>query len=292
MKRHRGAWLQANGKAYALEPPKGDTMESSINGASAPFAMRPGRRRSDWVSDGLVSGFAATFLFTVLVIAGYWVADWWGDPNGNQLERWFANLHENSITRSTQDSVVIAIGLNLAVGLFWALLYGADGEVRLSGPAWRKGMIYALGPWLLSILLFFPVMGAGIFGKDLGAGPLPVIGNLILHLAYGAALGVLYAVDLDSWLDGSEADHVHNEFAESGAAIGLVVGAPIGLIAAWLVGPSLDRIAGLPVIALLSTVLFSAIGLLVGSFVGIERGAKRWQNGRPAIDQPMMRPQG
>lgn len=272
---------------------QGDTMESSIGAPSNPFAAKSGQRRTDWVANGLVSGFAATFVFTVLTLAGYWLARGLGNAHGNQLERWFYALHENSITRNTQDSVVVAIALNLAIGILLALLYGADGDVRLAGPPWRKGMIYALGPWLLSILVFFPIMGAGIFGKDLGAGPLPVIGNLILHLAYGATLGVLYAVDLESWLDGSEADRVHNQFAESGAAFGLVVGAPIGLLAAWLVGPSLDQIAGLPVLALLSTILFAAVGLLVGSFIGIEQGAKRWQDGRPpTIERPVMPTQG
>ncbi len=36
-----------------------------------------------------------------------------------------------------------------------------------------------------------PAVG-GFFGLGIGAGPLPIIGNLILHLVYGATLGTLY----------------------------------------------------------------------------------------------------
>jgi hypothetical protein len=238
-----------------------------------------GKRREDWIPNSLISGFAATFAMTVVIFAAYWFARVVGDAAGNQLERWLHALASNSLTRSTQDSVVIAIALNLLVGLVWALLYGYDGVVRLSGPNWRKGMIYALGPWLLSIFVFFPIMGAGVLGSDLGAGPLPVIGNLILHLVYGAVLGSLYAVDLESWLDGSEVDLLYNRAAETYAAIGMVIGAPIGLIAAWLAGPSLDGIAGMPIVALLGSILGAALGLMIGSFAGIEAGAKRWSAG-------------
>jgi len=251
-------------------------MQTSRTVATGEYRDEQGKRREDWVPNALISGFAATFTMTIIIFGAYWLARAIGDVNGNQLERWCYNLWDNSLTHSTQDSVIIAIGLNLAVGLIWALLYGYDGVIRLTGPSWRKGMIYALGPWLLSILVFFPIMGAGFLGMDLHAGPLPVIGNLILHLAYGAVLGSVYAVDLESYLDGSEADLRHNRAAEDWAAVGMLIGAPVGLLAAWLLGPSLDEIARLPVIALLGTILGAAIGLMVGSFAGIERGAKLW----------------
>jgi len=248
---------------------------------SGEYRDEHGRRREDWVANSLISGFAATFVLTVAILAGYWLAKAIGDQNGNQIERWFYALHNNSLTRSTEDQVVIAIGLNLLVGLFWALLYGYYGAPRLSGPSWLKGMEFSLVPWLLSIFVFFPIMDAGILGKDLGAGPLPVLGNLLLHLIYGAVLGELYAVDLESWLDGSEADLRVNRTAENGAALGLLIGAPIGLFVAWLIGPSIDDIVGMPIVALLGTLVGAALGLIVGSFVGLERGGKAWDNRSP-----------
>jgi hypothetical protein len=142
-------------------------------------------------------------------------------------------------------------------------------------------MVFALVPFLLSILVFFPIMDAGIFGKDLGAGPLPVLGNLLLHLIYGAVLGGLYAVDLETWLDGSEADLRHNRTAETGAAIGMLIGAPIGLLIAWIAAPHVDEITGTPIVALLGTIVGAALGLIIGSFAGIEREGKAWDKSRP-----------
>src|SRR3954469_17480874 len=114
-------------------------------------------------------------------------------------------------------------------------------------------MVFALVPFLLSVVVFFPIMDAGVLGKDLGAGPLPVVGNLILHLIYGATLGTLYSVDLERWLDGSYADRAFNRKAEQYAAIGLVIGAPVGLLLAWWVAPTLDEVASSAVIGLVGT---------------------------------------
>jgi len=236
-----------------------------------------GRRREDWLPNSLISGFAATFAMTVVILAAYWFARAVGDANGSRIEQWFYALHDNALTRSTEDAVVLAIGLNLIVGVAWALLYGYYGSPSLGGPGWLRGMVFALVPWLLSIVVFFPIMDAGIFGSDLGAGPLPVIGNLLLHLTYGAVLGSLYAVDLESWLDDTDVDLHANRSAEDGAAYGLLIGAPIGLLAAYLIAPSIEEIVGLPIVALLGTLVGAALGLLIGSFAGIERGLDSWQ---------------
>src|SRR5262249_55957411 len=147
-----------------------------------------------------------------------------GDQNGSTIERWFWALTHNPVIDTTQDAIVLAIGANLFMGLVWAVIYRDDAGPRLNGPGRGKGNIFSLGPWLLSIIAFFPIMDGGIFGKDIHAGPLPVIGNLILHLIYGAVLGSLYAIDLEAWLDGSEADRNHAEAQQRGAALGTVVG--------------------------------------------------------------------
>ena len=251
-------------------------MQAGSSVASGEYQDLKGRRREDWLSNALITGFAATIAMTIAVIAGYWVARGLGDETGNTVQQWLYALHNNSLTESTQERVVIAIAANLGIGIGWAILYGYSFAPRLEGPNWRRGMVFSLIPFALSVLIFFPIVGAGILGRDLGAGPLPVAGNLILHLLFGAILGSLYAVDLESWLDGSESDLHHNRSAESGAAYGMIIGAQVGLVLAWQVAPSVEQIASLPIIALLGTVLGAALGLLIGSFAGIDVAGKRW----------------
>lgn len=248
-------------------------MDRPISRASGWLPARE-KRRGDWLTNSLLSGFVATIAMTAVTIAAYGIAKVIGDPSGGTIARWFGGLADNALTDSTNNAVALAIALNLLVGLAWSLAYGADGMRRLTGPGWRRGMIFALVPWLLSITVFFPVMDAGFLGRSLHAGPLPVIGNLILHLVYGAVLGGLYAVDLESWLDGSETDRLHARAAERGAAFGMLVGIPTGLALGWLVRGGFSEFAGRGFVALMAALLGGALGAMSGGFAGIERGGR------------------
>jgi hypothetical protein len=233
--------------------------------------FQPAARRSDWVNDSILSGFVATVVMSTGIEVAYWICRALGAENGNFFEKWLWALTNNPVAETTQDRIAIAIALNVFMGLVWALAYGYFFEPRLSGPGWRKGMIFSLIPWVLSIVAFLPIMGGGFLGKDIGAGPLPVIGNLILHLIYGAVLGWMYTLDIDDWLDGSDADHAHAEGAERGAiagvGVGLVLGGLIGLAAA----PQLDNMGSRGTIVLVSALVGSGICALLGSFYGLER---------------------
>jgi hypothetical protein len=232
-------------------------------------------RRSDWFADSMLSGFVATIVMSAGLEIAFGLSRALGNEKGNFFEKWLWALSHNPITDSTQNRIAIAIGLNLLMGLILAAAYGYYFESILSGPGWQKGMIFSLFPWVLSIVLFLPIMGGGFFGIDIDAGPLPVIGNLILHLIYGATLGWMYTIDIDDWLDGSDADREHAAAAERGAiggvAVGLLAGGVIGLAAST----KLDDLGSRATIALVSALVGSAICALLGSFYGMEHVGPR-----------------
>jgi hypothetical protein len=235
------------------------------------------RRRADWLGDSIVSGFIATFAMTVVMATAYGLARAIGVEDGSRIERWFWALAHNPVIETTQNVIVLAIGVNLLVGLLWAVVYGYDAEPRLAklnAPAWLKGMLFAIPPWLLSIVAFFPIMDGGVLGTDIGAGPLPVIGNLILHLVYGAVLGSVYAIELEAWTDGTEAERRNAEQQLRGAAIGTIAGLVLGLAIGWLVGPSLNDVAGRGMVALIGALSGGALGLSAGSLAGLEFGTR------------------
>lgn len=226
-------------------------------------------RRAEWWRNGIVSGFVATVGMTVVLGASYLLVRVLGDPNGSSIERWFAALADNPVTRQTADAAVVAIGINLLVGWVLALAYARWVEPALSGPGWRKGMLFSLIPFLLSLVVFLPVFGGGLFGASLGAGPLPILGNLVLHLVYGGILGGVYALMLEDGLDGTDDDWgVSNAVvraAGNGVGIGIVVGALVGLLGRSAFAPD-GGTAGVVVIAAL---VGGAIGVTVGALVGL-----------------------
>jgi hypothetical protein len=237
-------------------------------------------RRDDWLADSVLSGFVATFFMTAVIAGAYGLANVLGERSGNLIERWFWALSHNTVTKSTTDEIAIAIALNLVMGIVWACIYGYFVEPRLSGRGWRKGMLFSLLPWLLSIIAFLPILGGGFLGASLKAGPLPVIGNLILHLIYGAVLGSLYSVGVDEWLDDTDDERVNAAAAERGAIIGGLIGAIAGAIIGWLLGPSMSELGGEAMVTLAGALIGAAGGVAVGSFFGMERPLPRDRRSR------------
>src|SRR4051794_39275756 len=229
------------------------------------------QRRADWLPDSLLSGFVATIVMSAGLEVAFGLSRSLGNETGNFFEKWLWALTHNPVIDSTQNRIAIAIGLNLLMGLVFAVAYGYFFEPRLSGPGWRKGMIFSLIPWVLSVVAFLPIMGGGFLGKDIGAGPLPVVGNLILHLIYGATLGWMYTIDIDDWLDGSDADHDYAEAAERGAIGGVIVGLLAGGVIGWAASTRLEDLGSHATITLVSALVGSAMCALLGSFYGMER---------------------
>ena len=227
--------------------------------------------REDWLRAGVLAGFLATFAMSIVLLAAYWLASTIGSADGGVIQRWCWALVNNPVAERTADGVVLAIGANLAMGLLLALVYARYAEPRLHGPNWWRGMQFALVPWLLSLVVFLPLMGGGVLGMDVGAGPLPIIGNLILHLVYGAVLGISYAEATEDWLDDTDIDRGNAAAAERGAAVGLMAGLIPGFVFGWLVAPAFDDLVGRPATAIGLAFIGAAIGLAIGSFVGMSR---------------------
>jgi hypothetical protein len=238
---------------------------------SAPSTSGTGSRRADWLADSVLSGFVATFAMTVVIASAYGLATFIGEEGGTTIERWFWALSHNTLTESTLDAIALAIALNLVMGLVWACVYGYFVEPRLHGPAWRKGLLFSLVPWILSVVAFLPIMGGGFFGADIEAGPLPVLGNLILHLVYGVVLGTVFAIDVEAWLDGTESDRAHAVAAERGAIFGVAIGLVLGAIIGWLAGPQVEELGSRGMVTLAGALSGSAMGALLGSYLGMDR---------------------
>jgi hypothetical protein len=242
----------------------------------------------------ILSGFAASVVMLAGFALAYAVA--WGlamllpagVPVLGTLGQWFSGLTDNALTDLARPNLYAAVAVYLAGGIFWALLYAAVFAPRLRGPHWYRGAIYALVPWLFSLLVFLPLVGGGILGLALGAGPLPIIGNLILHLIYGPTMAEVYAHG-DLLLDGDHhvptaVDVSANRGAETGAATGMVLGTVAGGLAGILaaaIGGSMipgtatvaGEMAANPLAIVLGAALVGgALGALAGSLLGIVPG--------------------
>lgn len=226
-----------------------------------------------WLRAGVIAGFAATIVMTIVLVLGYVMADAFATEGGSTFADWLYGLTHNQLTDNTFELPLAAYSTNLLAGVIWALIYAALFERRLNGPGWWRGVQFSLLPWILSLVVFFPVMGVGFFGSELGAGPLPVIGNLILHLAYGAALGLVYAfaVTPDT---GRARDRLAGGWIDQGLAIGLAAGLMFGLIFGALAGLFIDDSTYSSTEVILAGAISGVFGgAIIGPLVGLELGS-------------------
>ncbi|MBM3463288.1 MAG: hypothetical protein FJX76_14395 [Armatimonadetes bacterium] len=249
----------------------------------------------DWMARAVLAGFAGTVTMVLAMIVSYVVALFLSGVslpdargalgNGAVVETWLHNLTHNPVVNATTDMLYGALAVHLLMGLFWAVAYARYFEPYLRGGAWEKGMLFSLLPWVLSLVVFLPLVGGGFMGATINAGPLPTIGNLLLHLVYGATLGMVYGPlgdvlveDVDEDMRASEALVLRRAegTAAKGILIGLIVGFAVGMLgfAIGRVGHTSIMLGLAPSWFVLTTVVMGgSLGALVGSLVGLPTSA-------------------
>jgi hypothetical protein len=243
--------------------------------------------REGSLSRAILSGFIASVAMAIAFTIAYGAASLLASieladrPYTPTLRAWFHGLTNNVLIDLARPNLYAALAVYLAGGLVWAIVYAYVFHPRLSGADWERGLKFCLVPWALSLVVFLPLVGGGVLGLGLGAGPFPILGNLILHAVYGLVLAEVYGPFGDVIVEGDRGAPEGDDLwalpqSESGAAKGLVgglaVGSAIGLAAALVpqaTGGAL--VFGMnPFAFLLGTALFgAAFGALLGSFAGL-----------------------
>jgi hypothetical protein len=243
-------------------------------------------RPERWVASAIIAGFVAIGASTAVLIIAFLAANGAADSQGDIFRQWLYQLTHNSVVDFSGASPALAIAAHVVLGLVWAVVYGWLFEPWLArtvgGPGWRRGMLFALLPWVVSLFALLPAAVVGYLEFALSAGPLPVVGNFVLHMVYGAVLGQLYDGTADEpalahdtiYAEPLERHAVRQSetFGAAGILGGAVVGAAVGVGLAIVLRPTLPNVdlegwsVALGVGGLLAG---GAVGGIVGSFAGL-----------------------
>lgn len=246
-----------------------------------------------WLPRAILSGFIASMTMAIAFFFAYGLARVattiaLSDRRGAEtFHLWVQALTNNQVLDLAAGGLYLAGAAHLTVGVLWAVVYAYYFEPRLPGSGWLKGLTFSLIPWALSLIVFLPVVGGGLFGFAIGAGPLPAIGNLVLHLVYGAALGAMF---------GPLGDIAADEFPHAGvvdeprvvaqyeraAARGIVAGAVVGLIVGTVLAiqagsQGVAMPSGVPALAFppVVAIIGATFGGVLGSISGLSPGEAR-----------------
>jgi hypothetical protein len=78
-----------------------------------------------------------------------------------------------------------AVVLGMVFGRIYRWLPGRSGAA--------KGLVFGVLGWIAMGLLFFPMLGRGLFAIRVGLGPLPALFSLAMLLSYGVMMGIAYS---------------------------------------------------------------------------------------------------
>ena len=78
-----------------------------------------------------------------------------------------------------------AVVLGILFGRLYRVLPGRSGAV--------KGFVFGVFGWLVMGVLFFPMLGEGLFATQTGLGLRPALFSLLMLLSYGVIMGVAYS---------------------------------------------------------------------------------------------------
>lgn len=135
---------------------------------------------------GMIAGLIATLVLTVLML----INNAMGLMPEVDLVRLLMKLGTLTAPAAWMDHFIVGV-------VVWGLLFAAYDGLETSWAPWLKGIVFGVFAWLVMMVTFLPLAGAGFFGSRIGT--YAVIGLLGLHLIYGAVLGAVYGF-LGEWL--------------------------------------------------------------------------------------------
>jgi hypothetical protein len=150
---------------------RGRDLALSLDSASGVFGMNYGYK-------GMMAGLAGA-----LVLAGFFMLN--GETGLVPGLDFIAMLGDVTGTGRIGGWM-----FHLAIAAVWGSLF-AWLDPDLPGDSLRqRGIIFAVVPWLLMMLLLMPLAGHGFFGMDDGV--LLPFGALLMHVVFGAVMGGTY----------------------------------------------------------------------------------------------------
>lgn len=131
--------------------------------------------------NGIVAGLIATAVLSVLMV----MKGLMGLMPDVNVVAMLAKQMGTGASIGWAAHVMIGVGY----GIFYAVVFG---DVNVGSPLVR-GIALGMIGWLVMMVILMPVMDAGLFGLQMPSGMLVPVATLMLHVIFGAVLGLVYA---------------------------------------------------------------------------------------------------
>lgn len=135
------------------------------------------------VGKGILAGLIATVVLSALMIMKSAMGLM---PEFNAIKDWVTILSGFGLPATPVAGWIAHVVFGSVV---WGGLYAALYD-KLPGSALVSGITFGVIGWLGMMVVFMPMAGHGMFA--LGIGPMVAVATLVLHIIFGAVLGLSY----------------------------------------------------------------------------------------------------
>ncbi len=133
----------------------------------------------------MIAGFIATVVLSIFMVLKMKMGLM---PELNAIKMLTTMAHGMLGTPATP---LVGWAMHFMIGtVVWGVLFALIGKALPGSSYLTKGLSFGVLAWVLMMVMVMPMAGAGFFGLSLGI-MAPVM-TLMLHLIYGAVLGLLY----------------------------------------------------------------------------------------------------
>jgi uncharacterized membrane protein YagU involved in acid resistance len=95
------------------------------------------------------------------------------------------------LAQFTNTSVIIGWIMHFMVGIALAFLYVYYFREFLPGPYWAKGMIFGVLPWVLTLIMLFPMVDTLDISAETQSPGIFIISTMVAYLAFGAVMALV-----------------------------------------------------------------------------------------------------
>lgn len=134
------------------------------------------------VVNGMLAGLVATVVLSLLMVLKNLMGLM---PDLNVIAMLAKQMGTGPLMGWVAHFLIGVVGYGIVYGLIFS-------QLPLGGHAVR-GMTLGLVGWLVMMVVLLPMMGAGLFGTQMPSGMMVPVATLILHLIFGAVLGLAYS---------------------------------------------------------------------------------------------------
>ena len=138
------------------------------------------------IGKSMMAGFIATLVLSALMVAKMMMGLM---PDLNAIRMLTMMAHGMLGAPATP---VVGWALHFLIGtVAWGGLFALIGPKLPGGGFVSRGLSFGVLAWILMMVMVMPLAGAGLFGLKLGL--MAPLMTLMLHLVYGAVLGLMHA---------------------------------------------------------------------------------------------------